>query len=564
MKKTERPTYPDEKTMVRVLALLAIILISLNIYYVVSSNVPFSNDALNHYISSMGIYESLVSGDMEKAWEAYSRPDANPPLLNIQPIPLYFLFKDTRTAAILSNNMHLMILCLGTYLIARKMYDERTAFLSVVFLLFIPATLFFSRVFSDALSVASLFSVSLAALLWSHGMKHRRASIIFGVASALGFLTKVTFFIYFFSMSLTYAAIYIRHHRLRLSKGQMINAAMAGCIIMAAMALWYPMNLQPILDNAATVGGYHRLNEFAGLGLHTIVLGSLASYARMINDDILFYLCIPFILSIPMCFISRPTDKTGMSLAGLCLIVLISLIFFSHYAALQRYLLPFLPVFAIFMAVAVSWTFGLIDNAFKLHSSAFGLLSISLIIILTFSLWKLDGDLRNIQYFGPGEEYIRGLPVPRTVEMPASMLAETLLEHIPQPRKGYTILILPSTYIFPEVEYSLYREGIISISPLYCIQTPRSTNNEIDSCFHSDALSISFDQFDMIIDSDIYFDPYRTEEMALHFPYKDFRAKEFISRVQKSLEKYHLAGNISYVFLETRTPTMLHLYVKDR
>src|SRR6266511_3281445 len=112
------------------------------------------------------------------------------PLFPLTTVPLYLLFGMSRLVAHMTNAVYLFLLCLGVYLIGKRLYGRQMGFLAVLFVSTFTAVVNFSRDYLLEFPSAAFVTLGIYALLRSEDLRHRSWCIGFGALVGLALLTK--------------------------------------------------------------------------------------------------------------------------------------------------------------------------------------------------------------------------------------------------------------------------------------------------------------------------------------------------------------------------------------
>ena len=121
---------------------------------------------------------------------AYS--DYYPPLVHLTAVGLYRLFGVSEDIAVMANVLYLGLLLGATWSITRRMAADWVALLATLFLATFPLIFAMSRYLYLDLALTSMVAVTVALLLATERFRRRWPSLLFGLALGLAFLIKWT------------------------------------------------------------------------------------------------------------------------------------------------------------------------------------------------------------------------------------------------------------------------------------------------------------------------------------------------------------------------------------
>jgi 4-amino-4-deoxy-L-arabinose transferase-like glycosyltransferase len=165
-----------------------------------------------------------------------------PPFVHLAVASVFCLFHPGPHVAILANIPATFLLFWAIFELARMLSGVGAARWTCVLAALTPYLIWMSREVVLDYWLCAWVSVSLVFLLKAKGFESRSASLWFGLACALGLLTK-----WFFAAFLAAPALYIAvRHRIWRSSRQRANGVMAALIAMILAGIWYMPNLREI------------------------------------------------------------------------------------------------------------------------------------------------------------------------------------------------------------------------------------------------------------------------------------------------------------------------------
>ncbi|MBF0331189.1 MAG: glycosyltransferase family 39 protein [Candidatus Omnitrophica bacterium] len=320
---------------------------------------PYGPDEFNHLSISFAYYRALLTGLPVFGSACFDASGHWPPLYHIVAAFAYLPFGFSYVLAVMLNMVYFTVLLGSVYFIGQRVFDKKTAALSLVCLSFYPAVFISSRVFNPDFALMAAVALAVALLIASDGLSRGKTTLWLGIVCGLGMLVKWTFLLFMagpFLMVVLEQATRAKADPVqdRLWRRNVIVAFVAG----ASMALaWYIPNAPLLVKRVevfywdmghvstqlnAQLGNMHRSEstfQFSKLFQQTLLL---------INEGV----TLPFFLLLMagafLCW--RERDKCwGLFLWALIPYGVLSL----SYQQDIRFLLPALPALALITAGGV-------------------------------------------------------------------------------------------------------------------------------------------------------------------------------------------------------------------
>jgi len=154
-------------------------------------------DASNHLMNSLYYFQLLSqffhSGDISFLKQFLGISFYYPPFVYWLVIPWYVLFGKSDDIASLSNIIFIFILIFSTYGIGKKIWGRKIGLLSALLISTFPIILTQCKEFQLDFPLTAMVTLSFYLLLRTENFKNLKFSILFGIASGFGMLTKWTF-----------------------------------------------------------------------------------------------------------------------------------------------------------------------------------------------------------------------------------------------------------------------------------------------------------------------------------------------------------------------------------
>lgn len=263
------------------------------------------------------------------------------------------LFGDGYIIAVMVNVVYIAVIFYALYYIGIKIFDRKTAILSVLILSLYPLFFRYSRFFSIDFALLAMVCLSICLLLYADDFQDRKNSILFGVSLGLGMLTKWSFIFFLFG-PLLYSAyrIYLsKKNRRPLSSKKAARNFLLSLLLGACItAVWYLPALQVFIARLKTfiyVFVHNKPSMDSGeavFGINNISQG----FAALINEE------LSFLFFLVLCFAVFTYRKMIKEQKIVILWFIIPFCIFSLYFTKEsRYMLPALPALALLSAAGL-------------------------------------------------------------------------------------------------------------------------------------------------------------------------------------------------------------------
>lgn len=323
------------------LLILITIYISINIWWLnVDNRIPFA--APPWYFNNSFRYWNLFQQFSLSRFQRIAVTIFHPPLVGMIISPFYSFFgKNIDVTVIFMNIIFLPILLVSIYkltlLLSKKPF---IALLSSFIIITYPTIITLSRYYMFELPLAALVSLAIYYLFLVNDFTNRKYSILLGIILGLGMLIKLSFIIFVF-LPLIYIMFKIPNHK------YLKNVFITLSIFLFITGLWYlPLCPQYIkkLFHAATYTGLMesdpKWSSLEGITYYVLLL---------INSQLSFFYVLLFIIALAL-FIHSPLPKKTIFYLWL---IIPYIIFTFVWSKEDRYIVPYLPAFAIITAVGL-------------------------------------------------------------------------------------------------------------------------------------------------------------------------------------------------------------------
>ena len=163
-----------------------------------------------------------------------------PPLYHILTLPVFFIFPPSYTSAMYVNLVFYLVLVISSYMIGKKLKNYKSG-LTLALLLSLTPVLnkLFARYMID-LALLSILSVAYLLLIYTKKFSNIKHTLLFGLVSGLGMLTKWTFFFYLL------APIYFNLPK-EFNKNVIKNIALGLMLSLIIFLPWYLSNIDVVI-----------------------------------------------------------------------------------------------------------------------------------------------------------------------------------------------------------------------------------------------------------------------------------------------------------------------------
>jgi 4-amino-4-deoxy-L-arabinose transferase-like glycosyltransferase len=215
------------------------------------------------------------------------------PLFPLTTVPLYLLFGMSRLVAHMTNAVYFSLLCLGVYLIGKRLYGRQTGLLAVLFMATFTAVVNFSRDYLLEFPAAALVTLGIYTLLRSEDLRHRPWCIGFGALVGLTLLTKTMAGVFFIGPSFYALGRSIRQRRFSVSvlANFLLSIGIAGVVA----SVWWGPNWRTALGYLIYYGFSAGSAPYRGGGSKIFALQNLGYYfLALINYGTSFFYALLF------------------------------------------------------------------------------------------------------------------------------------------------------------------------------------------------------------------------------------------------------------------------------
>lgn len=303
-----------------ILITLSLFVIFINAVWLYLDNRPPHWDAAIHLMSSIRYYEIFNDPQLsflKKIHAFFEVDNYYPPLVPFITAVFYFFFPSTPDSAVMLNSIYILILIFSTYGIGRFLMDKQSALIAAIGISSFPIFLTNSRDYMFEVPITALVSLGVYLLLKANYFSNRFFSTLFGIASAIGMLTKWTYFFFIFPLFLYHILKGFSFKEDRGERG--INLLLSISILVILSAPWYVGNLSSLILSFKKWGYETGVNEgdppvftaasiffyFNKLGtqLHSIWLilffvGIILAFSkgRRLNSNLIIWVVVPYII----------------------------------------------------------------------------------------------------------------------------------------------------------------------------------------------------------------------------------------------------------------------------
>ncbi|OGK31880.1 hypothetical protein A3F57_04010 [Candidatus Roizmanbacteria bacterium RIFCSPHIGHO2_12_FULL_36_11] len=180
------------KTTVRIILLLSILIISNFIWLKLDTQPPHWDFAV-HLSYSMNYLDSLKNFDLKQFFLGYSYW---PPLTYYITDLFFLIFGINERVAVLSLTPFLVIMVVSIFKLGDLLGGKKLGWLSLIVLIGIPSLMSQAREYLLDLPLTAMFMLNTYLFLKSDFFSNQKYSVLFGITSGLGLLTKWSYGIF--------------------------------------------------------------------------------------------------------------------------------------------------------------------------------------------------------------------------------------------------------------------------------------------------------------------------------------------------------------------------------
>ncbi len=284
----------------------------------------------------------------------------DPPLFFLSASFFSFIFKfgTNFDMIILVNNIfYLFILITFTYLIGKEIGNRLVGLFSAFLISFFPAIFGYSRFSSPMLASAAILTATMFFLIKSNYFRNGKSTILFGIMTGLGMLTRWSFIFYIIIPIFGYCLIFMTIARNKGYNKKKIaqNILIAFFIFLIISVPWYILSVKNSINQYISSDDYYKEcnNKFIFLVYRVSQTNKLNFFKQYLYSLKNFSLRIPiYYLFLISLFISLfMFDKNILFL----LIWIFSpfIFFINTFHESSKYLIPVLPAIALLISYTI-------------------------------------------------------------------------------------------------------------------------------------------------------------------------------------------------------------------
>jgi hypothetical protein len=161
--------------------------------YLGRENLPPTYDPSYHLLRTLDFADQLTGKEPTGPLRILRTSYYYPPLFYWTAVPFQVVWGPSKDAAVSSLLIYLSLAMLATYGIGSRLFSRPVGLIAAVLLCCYPVIFGLAREFYPDLPLVGLVGLGFYALLVSDGFRNRRGSVLFGVATGLGMLSKWTY-----------------------------------------------------------------------------------------------------------------------------------------------------------------------------------------------------------------------------------------------------------------------------------------------------------------------------------------------------------------------------------
>jgi 4-amino-4-deoxy-L-arabinose transferase-like glycosyltransferase len=207
-------------------------------------------DRPRHLIESLVYNDILRQVSPQSLFEAWVHSGYYPPLFHLAMVGFYKLFGISMDVAASVNMVFLVVLLVAAYGIGSRLGGKGAGLLSAFITSTFPMIFGMSRYTYIEFALTAMVALSFWLLLLNRGFRHKRYSLLFGLAAGLGLLTKWTFSLLVFPALLVVvlragvlSGLRKNLRSLHLDRKWMVVSAALGAVF---TLLWYVPNVERV------------------------------------------------------------------------------------------------------------------------------------------------------------------------------------------------------------------------------------------------------------------------------------------------------------------------------
>ncbi len=319
------------------------------------SHLPITWDPSNYAYMTLFEYKTLHNGGLLQFLRTVqTQAPALAPLFPVTGVPFLFLFGLDLNNIYLANGIYLFILLTSVFFIAERISGRTAAIVASFSVATFPGIIAFSRDYFFEFPSAAMTALVYMFLLKTDSFRNKRASVLFGIASALSLLTK-TMGIVFLTVPFLYAFYIFARKRTPWTIRKHVLYAFLSFSLVAG--IYYIPNFKAIFGYLFFYGvGKGAARYSAGLSNMLSIQYWTYYVSPIIHKGISPGYLLIFVLSATAFLISSGARKLSRDywivlLWLVCGYVLLSI---PSNKVGERYALPILPPIAIMMAAHIT------------------------------------------------------------------------------------------------------------------------------------------------------------------------------------------------------------------
>jgi 4-amino-4-deoxy-L-arabinose transferase-like glycosyltransferase len=378
------PVQRDQPTQSRWIGIVLLMLIILGMMtyqfvWLFQEKAPTIFDDSSHLFQSLQIYDALHDHGWGAFCHAYLNAMAGQkgPLICVMPVPLYFIVGRWSQAAFAINLFWTPIGLASIYGITRRFKPARTALCATIIYAMMPIVAVLSYTYLSEYGLAALTVLALWLLITSDDMTRTGRVFWFGVVCGFGTLQKLFFPMYIFFVLLYFMTRWIGRLGRAGRAGEILPSPLltlaAGVIpFLLISSTYYAVNLKACFERAIFSGFNPAEADLYGTG-EPFTWAAVSQYLTNIFDATIggmnILVAAATIVAALIVFIVHRTRKDSAtkfprpmkepSLHSILFWWTIPFVMFLFGRNKDpRFIAPLLPIFAIWVAIALEYAFG--------------------------------------------------------------------------------------------------------------------------------------------------------------------------------------------------------------
>ncbi|MBM3251732.1 MAG: phospholipid carrier-dependent glycosyltransferase, partial [Candidatus Omnitrophica bacterium] len=326
-----------------------------NFIWLRQNTYPYGPDEFKHLIYALRFFKE-ISLNILNIFALFSSHQSGlyPPFYYISTAIFSLFFGTSYLSLVMVNMLYFIILLFSVYFIAVKLFNNRTAVISIIIISLYPMVFRYSRFFGLDFPLIAMVSLSICCLIYSDYFTDKKFTLLSGLCLGLGTLTKWTYIIFLIGplAFIVSKSLICENNQGVIRERRIMNFSLFLIIGALLSMIWYLPNANKLRAAKMFFSSFslYSYKIDPGQSYHAIFQFHkfIDSFLRLINDEIslLFFLLFSFAF---VFFVFKCRNRLFLILWYAFPYIFFSLP--SHSEA--RYILPALPALALISAAGL-------------------------------------------------------------------------------------------------------------------------------------------------------------------------------------------------------------------